>query len=401
MRPIRDAGASSESFAKFETRLGPCALAWNERGISAVFLPDKSPAALARRVRERREGAVEREPDARARAAIDAMRALVDDGSADLSEIVLDLRGVPPFHQRVYEAARKIAPGETRTYGALAESLSSPGASRAVGQAMQKNRFPIVVPCHRVLASDMKLGGFSAEGGVETKLRMLSRERDAMLSKKSPGKFAFDPTAAVEHLKSSDKKLRALIERVGPFAMRLDPTPSVFFAVARAIAFQQLTGSAAETIWTRVCALFPFDVAGPSPALVARASDEKLRGAGLSTAKTAAIKDLAKKCADGSVPSLAVLSKLSDEEVIERLTNVRGVGRWTVEMMLMFRLGRGDVWPVDDYGVKKGFARTFGGELPSRAEMFERAAKWAPYRSVASWYLWRANDLDASNESSL
>lgn len=383
-----------DSFARFDTRLGPCALAWNERGITAVLLPDKSPAALVRRVRERREGAVERAPDARANAAIDAMRALIDHGAGDLSGIALDLRGVPPFHQRVYDAARAIAPGETLTYGALAEKLERKGASRAVGQAMQKNPFPIVVPCHRVLAADRKLGGFSAEGGVVTKLRMLVRERDAMLARKSPVELGYDPKAAIEHLKSSDRKLRSLIERVGPFALRLDPTPTVFAAVAQAIAYQQLTGRAAETIFTRVCALFPFDVEGPSPALVARTSDDKLRAAGLSTAKTAAIKDLAKKCVEGSVPSLSVLSKLSDDEVIERLTAVRGVGRWTVEMLLVFRLGRGDVLPVDDYGVKKGFARTFGGELPSKAVMIERATRWAPYRSVASWYLWRANELD-------
>ena len=121
--------------------------------------------------------------------------------------------------------------------------------------------------------------------------------------------------------------------------------------------------------------------------------DEKLRAAGLSRSKVAALKDLAAKTLDGTVPTRRALLKMSDEEIIERLTKVRGIGRWTVEMLLLFDLGRLDVWPVADYGVQKGFAKTFGKKkLPTPKQFQEIGEKWRPYRSVAAWYFWRALD---------
>jgi 3-methyladenine DNA glycosylase/8-oxoguanine DNA glycosylase len=123
--------------------------------------------------------------------------------------------------------------------------------------------------------------------------------------------------------------------------------------------------------------------------------DEKLRGAGLSRNKVAAIKDLAAKTIDGTVPSARTLAKMSDEEIIARLITVRGIGRWTVEMLLLFDLGRPDVWPVDDYGVRKGFAKTFGKrKLPKPKQLMKLGEKWRPHRSVAAWYFWRALDKD-------
>jgi 3-methyladenine DNA glycosylase/8-oxoguanine DNA glycosylase len=258
---------------------------------------------------------------------------------------------------------------------------------------MAHNPFAVIVPCHRVLAANQKIGGFSAPGSIETKLKMLAIERDALLRAHRPVPFAFDPDEAVAHLRKSDPALRSLIDRVGAFSMKLDPAPSLFTALAQAIIYQQLTAKAAETIWLRFLGLFPFCVEGPDPALVAKASHKTLRSAGLSTAKTLAIADLAKKCVHHELPTLEQLYSLDDATVIERLTCVRGVGRWTVEMLLMFRLGRPDVLPVNDYGLKKGFQRTFGGELPSKSAMLARSQAWAPFRTVASWYLWRANDL--------
>src|ERR1700719_2491325 len=166
-----------------------------------------------------------------------------------------------------------------------------------------------------------------------------------------------------------------------------------FDALAESIAYQQLNGKAAATIWKRVRALYPrrkyLD-----PRHVLETPDEKLRGAGLSRSKAAAIKDLAARTIDGTVPSARVLAKMSDEEIIARLTTVRGIGRWTVEMLLLFDLGRPDVWPVDDYGVRKGFAKTFGKrKLPKPKQLMKLGEKWRPHRSVAAWYFWRALDL--------
>ena len=122
-----------------------------------------------------------------------------------------------------------------------------------------------------------------------------------------------------------------------------------------------------------------------------RASDEKLRGAGLSRSKLLSLRDLAKRTEEGAIPSLAELHGMEDQAVIERLTEVRGIGRWTVEMLLMFRLGRPDVLPVDDYGVRKGYMVAFKKrDLPTRSELEKRGRRWTPYRTAASWYLWRA-----------
>jgi 3-methyladenine DNA glycosylase/8-oxoguanine DNA glycosylase len=165
-----------------------------------------------------------------------------------------------------------------------------------------------------------------------------------------------------------------------------------FDALAESIAYQQLNGKAAATIWGRVRALYPRRK-WLEPAKVLGTPDEMLRAAGLSRAKAAALKDLAAKTIDGTVPSGRALLKMSDDEIIARLTQVRGIGRWTVEMLLLFDLGRPDVWPVDDYGVRKGFAKTFGKrKLPTPKELMKHGEKWRPYRSVAAWYFWRALD---------
>jgi DNA-3-methyladenine glycosylase II len=168
-----------------------------------------------------------------------------------------------------------------------------------------------------------------------------------------------------------------------------------FDALAESIAYQQLSGKAAATIWGRVRALYPRKKY-LDPKLVLATPDAKLRGAGLSRSKVAALKDLAAKTLDRTVPSARALAKMTDEEIIGRLIAVRGIGRWTAEMLLLFDLGRPDVWPVHDYGVRKGFAKTFGKrKLPSPKQLLKFGQKFQPYRSVAAWYFWRA--LDAPN----
>ncbi len=195
-----------------------------------------------------------------------------------------------------------------------------------------------------------------------------------------------------EHLSATDRRMAQLIDR----ARRYDVKPNVlvrpFDALAESIAYQQLSGKAAATIWKRVRALFP-GRKYIDPHLVLKTPDKKLRAAGLSRSKVAAIKDLAAKTIDGTVPSARVLAKMSDEEIIERIITVRGIGRWTVEMLLLFELGRPDVWPVHDYGVQKGFAKTFGRrKLPKPKQLMKLGEKFRPHRSVAAWYFWRALD---------
>jgi 3-methyladenine DNA glycosylase/8-oxoguanine DNA glycosylase len=205
--------------------------------------------------------------------------------------------------------------------------------------------------------------------------------------------LAFDPEVACRQLRLADAELGVLIERVGDFTMRPSPTHSLFVSLVRSIVYQQLSGSAAATILGRVNRLFA-PRRFPTPHDLLEVSPERLRGAGLSAAKTAALRDLAAKTLDGTVPSLARVRRMTDEEIIEHLTAVRGIGRWTVEMLLMFKLGRPDVFPVGDLGVRKGFALTFRKrKLPEPPAMIRRAEQWRPYRSVASWYLWRALEL--------
>jgi DNA-3-methyladenine glycosylase II len=203
---------------------------------------------------------------------------------------------------------------------------------------------------------------------------------------------------ALDHLSRTDPRFAALIARTKPFNVVAQPLVRPFDSLAESIAYQQLTGKAAATIFGRVRALYP-KRKWLDPKLILATKDETLRACGLSRSKTVALKDLAAKTLDGTVPSGRALVRMSDEEIIERLTAVRGIGRWTVEMLLLFDLGRLDVWPVTDYGVQKGFAKTFGRrELPTKKQFLKIGEKWRPYRSVAAWYFWRALDVpEASN----
>jgi DNA-3-methyladenine glycosylase II len=208
-----------------------------------------------------------------------------------------------------------------------------------------------------------------------------------------PDGLTYDPEAACRHVAEADPVVARLIARVGEFTLRPAPTQSLFAALLRSIVYQQLHGKAAATILGRVTGLFA-PRRFPTPRDLLQVDPDRLRQAGLSAAKTAALRDLAAKTLDGTVPSLARIRRMDDEEIVEHLTSVRGIGRWTVEMLLMFRLGRPDVLPVSDLGVRKGFGLMFlKGKLPEPAAMIRRAERWRPYRSVASWYLWRALEL--------
>lgn len=190
-----------------------------------------------------------------------------------------------------------------------------------------------------------------------------------------------------------------LIRRVGPRdckslikAGRLRGPDGPYAALVEAVVYQQLNGKAAGTILGRVKALYPRR-RFPRPVDLLETRDEDLRAAGLSRAKLAAVKDIARKRLDGVVPTTKEIHAMEDEAIVEQLTTIRGVGRWTVEMLLIFMLGREDVWPVNDYGVRKGYAATYGlEELPEPKKLQELGERWRPYRTLAAWYLWRAVD---------
>ena len=203
--------------------------------------------------------------------------------------------------------------------------------------------------------------------------------------------FPFKPAKAVAHLKAADPALAVVIDAIGPFRMELKISRSLFGALAEAIVYQQLSNKAAATIYSRVEALFPCATAGFTPRHILATADEKLRGCGLSRAKGLAVKDLATRVANGELPTMEEAQALADDELIGRLVKVRGIGRWSAEMFLMFRLGRPDVLPLDDYSLRKAYAKAFRKRaLPSPQALEKAGEKWRPYRTVASWYLWRA-----------
>jgi DNA-3-methyladenine glycosylase II len=206
------------------------------------------------------------------------------------------------------------------------------------------------------------------------------------------------------HFASVDPVMAALIEAAGPYRLRAVACPSPFKHLTQAIISQQISGRAAAAILGRFVALFGMSAAAeefPAPESILAEHDSALRAAGLSASKVAAVRDLATKTLAGVVPDSAVLQQLPDQQIIERLTVVRGIGAWTVQMMLMFQLGRADVLPINDYGVRNGFRIAYRRrDLPTPGELQRYGERWTPYRSAAAWYLWRAVDLQkAGNES--
>jgi DNA-3-methyladenine glycosylase II len=205
-------------------------------------------------------------------------------------------------------------------------------------------------------------------------------------------KFAYDPEQALVHLRRSDERLAGLIDRTGPFVLQLRPVKTLFEAMLRSIIYQQLHARAAESIHARVVAELAKN-GGINPATLAALPDQPLRAAGLSRNKLLALRDLAGKCQAGTVPSLKEAHRLSEEELMERLTQVRGIGPWTVHMLFIFHLGRGDVMPTGDFAIRLAFKRLYGKRSdPTPEAILKYARRWQPYRSMASWYLWRSLD---------
>ena len=381
-------------FTRVRTDLGTLAIGHSERGISRILLPgadwhDLGPAELARAGLNTEAPA----PPVIAKVA-KALQAHIGGEAQDFSDAALDTSGLPPFLLRVQRAAQAIPAGQTRTYGELAELAGSAKAVRAAGRAMATNPWPIIVPCPRVFARS-GFGEYSAGSGVHTKLRLLWREG----YRGRTSNVSWSEHAAVTHLRNADQHLGKLIDRAGPFTMQATAPqsrggPAPFTALASAIIAQQLSGKAAATIYGRVAALLG-NGSIDDPAAVLALPQPKLRGAGLSQNKTLALLDLATHAIDGSLPTRREMESMSDADIIERLTQVRGIGSWSAQMLLMFYLGRPNVLPVADLGVQKGFAITYGRRgLPSAKPLEQAARAWSPFASVASWYLWRAVEID-------
>ncbi len=378
--------------AIFDTPIGRCGIAWDGEMIVGVQLPEGRVADTRARLRDRFDGATSGTPPAPVEDAVDRIVASLRGEADDLVDVPLDLASLPPFQRKVYEVVRTIPAGETLSYGEVAAAVGSPGAARAVGQALGRNPYPIIIPCHRVLAAGGRTGGFTASGGITTKLRMLAIE--GVHTADGDTGFPFDRHAAIEFLQASDPGLAKLIDRVGPFTLELAETPSVFASLAEAIVHQQLSIKASATIHGRLSDLFPRRRRAFTPTDILRATDGQLRGVGLSRAKVAALRDLAQRADDGHLPTLAQARKLDDDAVVEELSAVRGIGRWSAEMFLIAHLGRPDVLPLDDFGLRRGFQKAFRTKsVPRPNEVARRGERWRPFRTVASWYLWRALDL--------
>ena len=204
----------------------------------------------------------------------------------------------------------------------------------------------------------------------------------------------YDPFEAITTISSADPSMGALIHAAGPFELTYVPLQDLFEALCQSIVYQQLSGKAAATIFSRFQGLFDGD-GTPIPEDVLEMDTATLRSVGLSGAKTRAVLDLAEKTVNGEIPSMEAMRSMEEQEILDYLTAVRGIGPWTVEMLMMFRLGRPDVMPATDLGIRKGFTRVFGlAELAPPKLIRERSDLWKPYRTVASWYLWRAVDMD-------
>ena len=378
----------------FPTAVGRCGITWTSTGIHSVHLPEESPAALRAVLDGTAPGPgvpFERAPDG-VRAAAGRIEAVTRGADDDLGDLPLDTTGQSAFARSIFSTLRRVPPGDTVTYGELAHRAGHHGASmpRAVGQVLGRNRHGIVVPCHRVTAANGRLGGFSAHGGVVTKLRLLRAEGRGEAAAPMP----WDLGRAHRELRAADPDVARLIDRVGHRTPRMRLATTTVAALAESITAQQVSGAAASAIYARLSTLFPRALDGPTAAGLAALGDAELRGAGLSASKVAALRDLAARSLAGQVPELDELAGMDDDEIVAALTPVRGVGRWTVEMLLIFRLGRPDVLPVDDLAVRRGYARLTGDDTVGVAELARRGEAWRPWRSVVSWYLWRASEWD-------
>jgi DNA-3-methyladenine glycosylase II len=377
------------AYSLFETPLGTCAIAWNERGVIAFQLPEATKKQTEERIAKRASAIKSAVVPKRIATIIKQAQKHFGGEAQNFQDVAVDLDGTTEFSKQVYDICQSIPAGKTMTYGEIAKAMNRPAASRAVGRAMGMNPIPLIIPCHRVLASGNKPGGFSAFGGFATKLKMLNLE-GAALGSPSTIVTLKDLKRAAALLKRKDPRLSAILSR--PIEFRLRPEHSPYQTLVEAVVHQQLSPKAASTILGRVMDLYPGSKI-PKPAELLKTPDERLRSAGLSRSKAKALKDIAAKTLDGTVPSSKDIISLTNEEIVKRLTSIYGVGQWTVEMMLIFNLGRTDVWPVDDFALRKIAAEVFKLKtVPTPKQLHVMGEAWRPYRTVASLYIWNCGN---------
>lgn len=367
----------------FDTDWGPCGMAWTSDGIFKIALPAKDDQKsmlslktgfdLAQEPLEKPDFVIEAQNEIRAHLA----GRLQTFGS-----VALDLSRASSFARDVYKALRRVGPGEVVTYSKLARMSGHSGAYRAVGRAMATNPVPLLVPCHRVLGSDGKLGGFSAYGGLATKARLLFVEG-----------VVLDPEHAkgMELVRRMEPTLGTVMSRVGPYYPTLGPSSGAYDALVESIIYQQLSMKAAATIASRVRDL---GTGGryPDPEQLMHTKDQTLRACGLSRQKISYMRDLAARISDGRL-RLRRLRHMDDEQVIKVLCEVKGFGVWSAEMFLIFHLGRLDVWPVGDLGLRRAIGHVTGMDVSDMTALLEYGDRFRPYRSIATWYFWRYEDL--------
>ncbi len=388
--PISKTGPSC-FYRLFETALGFCGIAWeisdSSTGQSLVTffqLPEATKQLTEERIARLSQGRKASAPP-RIAEIIRKVQKHLRGELQDFQDVAVDLKGVSPFGLQVYESCRTIPSGGTLSYGELANIMNRPAASRAVGQALGRNPVPIIIPCHRVLAAGNKPGGFSAPGGLATKARLLAIE-GATIGLPAVIKSRRDLLRTAALLRIRDPRLARCLDKSIDFRLRNGQSP--YATLIEAVVHQQLSPKAATTILGRVKDLYPGSTF-PEPGDLLKTPDRLLRGAGLSKAKTAALKDIAQKTLDNVVPSSKDIISLSNGEITKRLTSIYGVGQWTVEMLLIFNLGRMDVLPVDDYALRKSVAVVFKmKDVPTPKQVSALGESWRPYRTVASLFLW-------------
>lgn len=376
----------------FETVQGCCGVAWCSAGVTRFLLPDTPPLQMKRELQAasgvNKPAAA---PPAWVRALARRVQRHCQGKPQDFASVPLHLPSATAFMQAVYRRAQVIPAGTVMTYGELAEAIGKPGAMRAVGSALGKNPVPLLVPCHRIVAASGKPGGFTSPGGLETKRWLLACEGVSL--DKPRVLTAAQWQAAVRHLRR-DKAMGQLIRQVGPIRFRPQRNEDPLAAFIDAIASQQLATKVAAIILQRLHAVI--QVKGkPSARKILTTTDSELRAVGLSGMKVSYLKDLAQHSVDGTLPTLSHVKTMSDEQLVRCFTAVKGIGRWSVEMYLIFDLGRADVFPVDDYGIRKAIAQLYGlGGLPAARSLSGYGEAWRPYRTVASLYLWRSLGKD-------
>lgn len=368
-------------------------ISWNAQGVTDLLLPEARAADVERKLRKLtgNKTAATRLP-ASIKSLIRKIRLHLQGKLQDFADVPVCLDGATDFMREVYRTAQKIPAGTVTTYAELAAQLGKPKAARAVGTALGKNPVLLIIPCHRIIASSRKLGGFSAPGGVATKSALLQCE-GVSLQKPAVLGSAAEWQKAVRYLQKQDKQLAGIIKQVGMFSFQPHQRAEPLDALVSAIVSQQLSTKVANTILQRVRAVINKNGKADAKKVLAT-PDADLRAAGLSGMKVSYLKDLAQHVIDGKFPTLQDVQKLSDAQIIQLFTQVKGIGKWTVEMYLMFDLGRADIFPVDDYGIRKAIAKLHQlDDLPPAKSLAVYAEKWKPYRTVASLYLWRSLDM--------